>query len=73
MSARVTARATPAGGVPVATALDRVLRYLVAGVVEEQPARAVSRAAAEADAGLPVVVSGSFHPLAAVHEAAGSQ
>jgi hypothetical protein len=36
-------------------------------VVEEDPARARARAAARADAGLPVVVSGSFHPPAAVH------
>ncbi|MGY1639020.1 bifunctional folylpolyglutamate synthase/dihydrofolate synthase [Geodermatophilus sp. SYSU D00742] len=38
----------------------------VASVVEEDPACAVARAAASADAGLPVVVSGSFHLLAAV-------
>jgi dihydrofolate synthase/folylpolyglutamate synthase len=38
----------------------------VEAVVEEDPACAVARAAASAQAGLPVVVSGSFHLLAAV-------
>jgi dihydrofolate synthase / folylpolyglutamate synthase len=38
----------------------------VEAVVEEDPAGAVARAAESADAGLPVVVSGSFHLLAAV-------
>ena len=38
----------------------------VEAVVEEDPACAVARAAQSADAGLPVVVSGSFHLLAAV-------
>ena len=38
----------------------------VEAVVEEEPACAVTRAAEEADDGLPVVVSGSFHLLASV-------
>jgi dihydrofolate synthase/folylpolyglutamate synthase len=38
----------------------------VEAVVEEDPACAVARAAERAEAGLPVVVSGSFHLLAAV-------
>jgi dihydrofolate synthase/folylpolyglutamate synthase len=37
----------------------------VEAVVEEDPASAVTRAAERAEAGLPVVVSGSFHLLAA--------
>jgi dihydrofolate synthase/folylpolyglutamate synthase len=41
----------------------------VEAVVEEDPATAVTRAAGRAEVGLPVVVSGSFHLLAAVHGA----
>jgi dihydrofolate synthase/folylpolyglutamate synthase len=45
----------------------------ISAAVESDAAAAVSRALDEADGALPVVVSGSFHLLAAVHGATGRQ
>jgi dihydrofolate synthase/folylpolyglutamate synthase len=45
----------------------------IPSAVESDAATAVSRALHEADGALPVVVSGSFHLLAAVHGATGRQ
>jgi dihydrofolate synthase/folylpolyglutamate synthase len=50
----------PAGQIAVAAGACGI-----EAVVEEDPASAVTRAAERAGAGLPVVVSGSFHLLAA--------
>ncbi|WP_448623489.1 bifunctional folylpolyglutamate synthase/dihydrofolate synthase [Geodermatophilus sp. URMC 64] len=52
-----------------AAAADRGIRT----VVERNPAIAVTRAVEEADDAAPVVVSGSFHLLAAVHAATAPQ
>jgi dihydrofolate synthase/folylpolyglutamate synthase len=59
----------PAGrSVPAGQVARAAREHGVEAVVEEDPARAVTRAAANADAELPVVVSGSFHLLAAVRQ-----
>jgi hypothetical protein len=64
--------ATGGGDHPVGTSVpaERVARAVgecgVDAVVEEDPVGALPRAATTAEAGPPVVVSGSFHLLAAV-------
>jgi dihydrofolate synthase/folylpolyglutamate synthase len=55
LRAQLVAAAAAARGIPT--------------VVERDPVLAVHRAAEEADEAVPVVVSGSFHLLAAVHGA----
>ena len=63
---------TGGGDHPAGTSLPAEQIALAAGecgveaVVEEDPVSALARASATAEAGLPVVVSGSFHLLAAV-------
>ncbi|WP_448609212.1 bifunctional folylpolyglutamate synthase/dihydrofolate synthase [Geodermatophilus sp. URMC 60] len=60
----------PAGtSVPAAQVAAAAGECGIAAVVEQDPVRAVTRAADRAGAGLPVVVSGSFHLLAAVRSA----
>ena len=60
-----TAGASVPAGRVAAAAADRG----IAAAVEGDPVLAVRRAAEEADEAVPVVVSGSFHLLAAVHGA----